>query len=83
MIKIARMIEQEVSKRVRIFNLSIKIARDEKVRLFKKNDFIAFVQALRALLRVKVFTTYKKKNQKIKLSDICVSNDFKSDDDVS
>ncbi len=43
MIKIARVIEQEVSKRMRIFNLSIEIARDEKVKLFKKNDFIAFV----------------------------------------
>jgi hypothetical protein len=30
-----------------------------------------------------MYTIYKRKNQKIKLNDICVSNDFKSDDDVT
>ncbi len=82
MIKIARVIKQEFSKRVRIFNLSIKIARDEEIRLSKKNDFVTFVQVLRAFSKIKVLTTYKKKNQKIKLNDICVSNNFKFDDDV-
>jgi hypothetical protein len=49
----------------------------------KKNDFVTFVQALRALSKVKVYTIYKRKNQKIKLNDTCVSDDFKSNDDVS
>jgi hypothetical protein len=30
-----------------------------------------------------MFIAYKRKNQKMKLSDICVSNDFKSDDDIT
>ncbi len=57
--------------------------RNEKVRFFKKNDFVTFVQALRIFFKIKVYTIYKRKNQKIKLNNICVSNDFKSDDDVS
>jgi hypothetical protein len=44
---------------------------------------VTFVQALRALFKVKVYTIYKRKNQKIKLSDICVFDDFKSNDDAS
>ncbi len=44
---------------------------------------MTFVQALRALFKVKVYTIYKRKNQKIKLSDICVFDDFKSNDDAS
>jgi hypothetical protein len=81
--KTARMIKQKFAKHVRIFSSSIKMMRDEKVKLFKRNDFVTFVQALRALFKIKVYTIYKRKNQKIKLSDICVSDDFKSDDDVS
>ncbi len=57
--------------------------RDEKVKLFKKNNFVTFVQALRILFKVKMYTIYKRKNQKIKFSDICVSDDFKSNDDAS
>jgi hypothetical protein len=41
------MIKQESAKRVKIFNLSIKIVHDEKIKLFKKNDFVMFVQVLR------------------------------------
>ncbi len=38
---------------------------------------------MRALSKVKVYTIYKRKNQKVKFSDTCVSDDFKSDDDAS
>jgi hypothetical protein len=81
--KTARMIKRKSVKHVRIFSLSIDMMRDEEVRLFKRNDFVTFVQALRASFKVKVYTIYKRKNQKVKLSDICVSDDFKSDDDAS
>jgi hypothetical protein len=33
--------------------------------------------------KIKMYTIYKRKNQKIKFNDICVSNDFKSNDDIS
>ncbi len=81
--KIARMIKRKSVKHVRIFNFSIDMMRDEEIRFFKKNDFVTFVQALRASFKVKVYTIYKRKNQKIKFSDICVSDDFKSNDDAS
>jgi hypothetical protein len=81
--KAARMIKQKSAKHVKIFSSSIKMMRDEEIKLFKKNDFVTFVQALRNLFKVKVYTIYKRKNQKVKLSDICVSDDFKSDDDAS
>ncbi len=82
-IKTIRVIEQESAKRVKIFSLSIEIVRDEEIRLFKRNDFVTFVQVLQTLSRVKMYTIYKRKNQKVKLSDICVSDDFKSNDDAS
>jgi hypothetical protein len=82
-IKTTRVIKQESAKRVRIFSFSIEIVRDEEIRLFKRNDFVTFVQVLQIFFRVKMYTIYKRKNQKIKLSDICVSDDFKSSDDVS
>jgi hypothetical protein len=82
-IKTTRVIEQESAKRVKIFSLSIKIVRDEEIKLFKRNDFVTFVQVLQILSKVKMYTIYKRKNQKVKLNDICVSNDFKSNDDVS
>ncbi len=82
-IKTTRVIKQEFAKRVKIFSLSIKIVRDEEIKLFKRNDFLTFVQILQIFFRIKMYTFYKRKNQKIKLSDICVSNDFKSNDDVS
>jgi predicted methyltransferase len=81
--KAAQMIKQKFAKHVRIFSSSIEMMRDEKIKLFKKNDFVTFVQALRAFFKVKVYTIYKRKNQKIKLNDICVFDDFKSDDDAS
>ncbi len=81
--KAARVIKQKSAEHVRIFCSSIEMMRDEEVRLFKRNDFVTFVQALRALFKVKVYTIYKRKNQKVKLSDTCVSDDFKSDDDAS
>ncbi len=82
-IKIAWMFKQKFAKHVKIFSCSIKMMRDEKVKLFKRNDFVTFVQALQALFKVKMYTIYKRKNQKIKFSDICVFDDFKSNDDVS
>jgi hypothetical protein len=44
---------------------------------------MTFVQFLRSTNSTKVFIAYKRKNQKIKLNDICVSNDFKLNDDVT
>ncbi len=81
--KIARVIREEFAKHVKIFSFFMKSARDDEIKLFKRNDFVTFVQALRALSKVKVYTIYKRKNQKIKLSDTCVFDDFKSDDDAS
>jgi hypothetical protein len=81
--KIARMIKRKSVKHVRIFSLSIDMMRDEKIKFFKKNDFVTLVQALRTSFKVKVYTIYKRKNQKIKFSDICVFDDFKSNDDAS
>ncbi len=81
--KTARMIKRKSTKHVKIFNFSIKMMRNEEIKFFKKNDFVTFVQALRAFFKVKVYTIYKRKNQKIKFSDICVFDDFKSNDDAS
>jgi hypothetical protein len=81
--KIARVIKKDFAEHVKVFSLFMKSTRDDEIKLFKRNDFVTFVQALRALSRVKVYTIYKRKNQKIKFSDICVSDDFKSNDDVS
>jgi hypothetical protein len=81
--KTAQMIKQKSAKHVRIFSSSIKMMRDEEIKLFKKNDFVTFVQVLRIFFKVKVYTIYKRKNQKTKLNDICVSDDFKSNDDAS
>ncbi len=82
-INVARIIKQEFAKHVKIFNFFLKLTRENEVKFFKKNDFVTFVQALKIFSRAKMYTIYKRKNQKIKLSDICVSNDFKSDDDVT
>jgi hypothetical protein len=75
--------KRKSTKHVKIFNLSIKTIRNEEVKFFKKNDFVTFVQALRAFFKVKVYTIYKQKNQKIKFNDICVFDDFKSNNDAS
>jgi hypothetical protein len=82
-INTTRMIKQKFAKRVKICSSSIKIVRDEKIKFFKKNDFLTFVQVLRDFFKVKMYTIYKRKNQQIKLSDICVANNFKSIDDAS
>jgi hypothetical protein len=82
-IKIARVIKKEFAKHVEIFSLFMKSTRNYEVKLFKKNDFVTFIQALRAFFKIKLYTIYKKKNQKIKFSVICVFDDFKSNDDVS
>jgi hypothetical protein len=44
---------------------------------------MTFVQFLRSINSTKMFIVYKRKNQKMKFNDICVSNDFKFDDDAS
>ncbi len=38
---------------------------------------------MRSINSAKVFIVYKRKNQKMKLNDICVLNDFKFDDDAT
>jgi hypothetical protein len=81
--KITRIIKRKFVKHIKIFSLSINMMRDEKVKFFKKNDFVMFVQVLWTSFKVKMYTIYKRKKQKIKLNDICVFDDFKSNDDVS
>jgi hypothetical protein len=81
--KIAREIKWKFVKHVKIFSLSINMMREEKIKLFKRNDFMTFVQTLRISFKVKMYTIYKRKNQKIKFNDIYVFDDFKSNDDVS
>jgi hypothetical protein len=81
--KIARVIKKKFAKHVKIFSFFMKSTRDDEIKFFKKNDFVTFVQALRAFFKIKVYTIYKRKNQKIKLSDICVFDDFKSNDNAS
>jgi hypothetical protein len=44
---------------------------------------MTFVQFLRSINSAKMFIVYKRKNQKMKFNDICVSDDFKFDDDVT
>jgi hypothetical protein len=41
------------------------------------------IQFLRSISSAKMFIVYKRKNQKMKFSDICVSDDSKFDDDVT
>ncbi len=81
-IMIAQVIKQEISKRIRIFNLSIKLARDEKVKFFKKM-ILWYLYKFCARSQKSKFSSRTKKNQKIKLNNICVSNNFKFDNDVS
>jgi hypothetical protein len=57
--------------------------RNEKIKFFKKNNFMTFVQVLRTFFKVKMYTIYKRKNQKIKFNDICVFDYFILNDDVS
>jgi hypothetical protein len=66
-----------------MFQSTMKFVQESELRLFKKNDLMTFVQFLRSTNSTKMFIAYKRKNQKMKLNDICVSNDSKSDDDVT
>ncbi len=61
----------------------MKFIQRNEFRLFQKNDLMTFVQFLRSINSTKVFIVYERKNQKMKFNDICVSNDFKLDDDVT
>jgi beta-N-acetylglucosaminidase len=61
----------------------VKFIQRNEFRLFQKNDLMTFVQFLRSINSTKVFIVYERKNQKMKFNDICVSNDFKLDDDVT
>jgi hypothetical protein len=81
--KITQMIEKKFAKYVKIFSFFMRSTRDDEIKFFKKNDFVTFVQTLQAFFKVKMYTIYKRKNQKIKFSDICVSDDFKSNENVS
>jgi hypothetical protein len=66
-----------------MFQSIVKFIQKNEFKLFKKNDLITFVQFLRSISSTKVFIVYKRKNQEMKLSDICLSDDFKLDDDVT
>ncbi len=66
-----------------MFQSTMKSVQKSEFKLFKKNDLMTFVQFLRSTNSTKMFIAYKRKDQKMKFSDICVSNDFKSDDDVT
>jgi hypothetical protein len=66
-----------------MFQSTMKFVQENEFRFSKKNDLMTFVQFLRSTNSTKMFIAYKRKDQKMKFSDICVSNDSKSDDDVT
>jgi beta-N-acetylglucosaminidase len=66
-----------------MFQSTMKFMQKNEFKFFKKNDLIIFVQFLRSTNSTKMFIAYKRKDQKMKLNDICVSDDFKSNDDVT
>jgi hypothetical protein len=72
-----------INDELRVFQLIVKFIQKSVFKLFWKNDLMTFVQFLRSIDSMKMFIVYKRKNQKMKLSDICVSNNFKFDDDAS
>jgi beta-N-acetylglucosaminidase len=61
----------------------MRFVQKNEFRFFRKNDLMTFVQFLSSTNSTKMFIAYKRKDQKMKFNDICVSNDFKSDDDVT
>ncbi len=61
----------------------MRSVQESEFRLSKKNDLVTLVQFLRSADSTKMFIAYKRKNQKMKFSDICVSDDSKSDDDAT
>ncbi len=66
-----------------MFQSTMKFVQESEFRLFRKNDLMIFIQFLRSTNSTKMFIAYKRKDQKMKLSDICVSDDFKSENDVT
>jgi hypothetical protein len=83
-IRIVRIKKQNlINDELRMFQSIVKLIQKNEFKSFKKNDLMTFVQFLRSINSAKVFIVYKRKNQKMKFSDICVSNDFKFDDDVT
>jgi hypothetical protein len=83
-ISIVKIRKQDLIKNdLRMFQLTMKSVQENEFRLFKKNDLMTFVQFLRSTNSTKMFIAYNRKNQKMKLNDICVSDDFKFDDDVT
>jgi hypothetical protein len=67
----------------RMFQTIVRFIQKSEFKLSKKNDLMILVQFLRSTNSTKVFIAYKRKNQKMKLNDICVSDDSKFDDDVT
>ncbi len=61
----------------------MRFVQKNELKFFRKHDLMTFVQFLRSTNSTKMFIAYKRKDQKMKLNDICVSDDFKLDDDVT
>ncbi len=72
-----------IKNELRMFQSTMRFVQKSEFRFSRKNDLMTFVQFLRSTNSKKMFITYKRKNQKMKLNDICVSDDFKSDDDAT
>jgi hypothetical protein len=72
-----------VNDELRMFQSTIRFVQKNEFRLFRKNNLMTFVQFLRSTNSIKVFIAYKRKNRKMKFSDIYVLNDFKFDDDFT
>jgi hypothetical protein len=83
-VKIVKIKKQSLIKNeLQMFQSTMKSVQKNKFKFSRKNDLMTFVQFLRSTNSTKMFIAYKLKNQKMKLNDICVSNDFKLDDDVT
>ncbi len=83
-IRAARIKKQNlINDELRMFQSIAKFIQKSEFKLFKKNDLMIIVQFLRSINSTKMFIVYKRKNQKMKFSDIYVSNDFKFDDDIT
>ncbi len=83
-IRIVKIKKQDLIKNeLRMFESTMRFAQRSEFKLSTKNALMTFVQFLRSIDSAKVFIVYKRKNQKMKLNDICVSNYSKLDDDAS
>ncbi len=83
-IRAARIKKQNlINDELRVFQSIVRFVQESEFKLSRKNDLMTFVQSLRSIDSAKMFIVYKRKNQKMKCSDICVSNDSKFDDDAS